>query len=1022
MHDLVRDIFAEAPFPDELEGLRNRTECTSVHSHTALNSHLVPIDDWDRELPWLLDALINPSETTSHDNSVPFSALLAPIVACATARALDSRYTEPSFDTSAISDLTSILLKRLSDAASPSLLEHFGLFRAARIAGRISAPQAHDSIFSDYILFFRRVGAHQFFTSRPLLARLLTVLTIQWMQWAPEFVRRYVSDKKELARQFLCTDDLGKVLRIEGHISDPHNKGQTVLILHFQGGRRLVYKPRGLSPEKVWNQLLHWLNVSWKDRLTVLRVVDRCSYGWMEFAQSNNIDSRQYYLAAGNLLFLLYLFGIDDMHTENVVVGARGPVIVDLETMMQMSLPLHEARRAFASEKLSKRISQSVLRAGFLPTWAESPRGDALAIGGLNHSARRGYIDWRIVEPNTDRMRRALVDFGTEHLDTASPTFTHLTCAQKANYVARGFGELYSWFKANRATLFDTNSPITKAFTVTTRYVARPTQFYALVLSRVLTLPALANPKRWAEATAALDRLSVRSDSPAVLRELISYEKRSLRNMDVPLFQVRATSTDVLVDGAAIARTDYRSGADELTRRVRLLSDSDRRWQQWLISAAFALEEGQDHLNGEHVALTFPETAAPHLNIDNKRWLIDEAERLGMIISNSTFRRAGSATWIGIAPLSGHTAGQISECGPGLYAGTVGIGLFLAALFRFTNNPHYRDLALLAARGAMVEVLGNDQATGYCSRQGIGSGSGIASVAFGMALIGQLGQCADLVEAGVSLAKCITLPLVANDTKYDVLGGSAGAILSLLALNRIIQDRTLVDTATLCGLHLCSKRLHLGKGSGWPSVFGRPLTGLAHGTAGIAMALYRLYDVTSNETFLHVAREALEFERETYSPKDGGWVDQRFGQRSDLAQWCHGAAGIGLSRLGIPLRFRDQPTRVETQVALHATTSRLGAGPDDLCCGDFGRIEFLLSAALEGVGHGSFEHAYRTAFAIVQRASRLGYRLRGGRLDLNPALFTGVAGIGYSLLRLSNPRWLPNVLLWEASAAENTVV
>src|ERR1700691_1787759 len=60
--------------------------------------------------------------------------------------------------------------------------------------------------------------------------------------------------------------------------------------------------------------------------------------------------------------------------------------------------------------------------------------------------------------------------------------------------------------------------------------------------------------------------------------------------------------------------------------------------------------------------------------------------------------------------------------------------------------------------------------------------------------------------------------------------------------------------------------------------------------------------------------------------------------------WCHGTAGTGLARLGILGLVEDAWLQGEIDAALDATLAQPASGCDTLCCGNFGRIEFLLTA------------------------------------------------------------------------------
>ena len=184
------------------------------------------------------------------------------------------------------------------------------------------------------------------------------------------------------------------------------------------------------------------------------------------------------------------------------------------------------------------------------------------------------------------------------------------------------------------------------------------------------------------------------------------------------------------------------------------------------------------------------------------------------------------------------------------------------------------------------------------------------------------------------------------------MAGSAGALLGLLALHAVTGDAAILDRATLCGSHLLECRDGDGNGArAWTTMDERRLTGFSHGAAGIAYALSRLYAATSGEAFLAAAAEGIAYEGSVFCPAAGNWPDLRpradGGEPSEpafIAQWCHGAAGIGLGRLGGLTVLDSSAVRRDLEVALATTLDCDWHGVDHLCCGNLGRIELLLEA------------------------------------------------------------------------------
>jgi lantibiotic modifying enzyme len=204
--------------------------------------------------------------------------------------------------------------------------------------------------------------------------------------------------------------------------------------------------------------------------------------------------------------------------------------------------------------------------------------------------------------------------------------------------------------------------------------------------------------------------------------------------------------------------------------------------------------------------------------------------------------------------------------------------------------------------------------------------------------------------------------------------------------------------------------------------------GFSHGAAGIALALLRLAARSGQERFRETALEALAFERSLFLPELNNWADVRVfpgrkpasdgvedraaasGPRSMVA-WCHGAAGIGLGRLGGLELLDDATTRGEIDTALDATVAYGFDMNHSLCHGALGNLELLLTAAQvldRPQDHDALEHA--TA-AVVGSLEANG-PVTGVPLGVEtPGFMTGLAGIGYELLRLAAPEKVPPALL-----------
>jgi lantibiotic modifying enzyme len=217
----------------------------------------------------------------------------------------------------------------------------------------------------------------------------------------------------------------------------------------------------------------------------------------------------------------------------------------------------------------------------------------------------------------------------------------------------------------------------------------------------------------------------------------------------------------------------------------------------------------------------------------------------------------------------------------------------------------------------------------------------------------------------------------------------------------------------------------MSHGIAWvtPVPAAQPLTGFLHGAAGIAWALLELAVVTGEERFRAAASAARAYERSLFSAEAGNWPDLR--QLGPLVRrqncddfrfpvaWCHGATGIGLARLRAMRHCHDPRLRAEVHAALQATVNRGSSGNHSLCHGDLGSAELLLQASAALPDPRWRTEVGRHAHAIVESIDRAGWRCGTPGGVESPGLMTGLAGIGYGLLRLADPARVPSVLLLE---------
>ena len=376
----------------------------------------------------------------------------------------------------------------------------------------------------------------------------------------------------------------------------------------------------------------------------------------------------------------------------------------------------------------------------------------------------------------------------------------------------------------------------------------------------------------------------------------------------------------------------------------------------------------------------------------------------------------GSLTW---HPGYGVTFQPVPDAG--LFNGRVGDALFLAALYAATGDPEMRDAALRATAPLRARAAAPGGAQALLDETGFGL-TGVGSMVYALVrMAGFLGE-PGFVDDARALAAVLTPGSVALDRKYEVFWGVAGAVPGLLALaaeGGAEEDRW-TAAAQACAAHLLDRRRPDPETGlrAWPVSGGKLETGFAHGSSGIAHALLEVGRRTGEARFREAALEAFAFERALFREHLMDWPDHR--DQPDervMTGWCHGATGVGLSRLAAlgELREAEEGDVVADLFwALKRTTQRLVGGPDNLCCGGFGRIDFLLEAGRR-LGNASLERQARAAAEKrAAAAAKHGWIVPEHGADgehMKTGLWQGTSGIGYQLLRIDDPGRFPSVLL-----------
>src|SRR6478752_4883563 len=863
-------------------------------------------------------------------------------------------------------------------------------------------------------------GFRRLFEEKPVLLRLIALVTRQWIDTSRELVTRLDVDLPAIRRDILRSNTDSPVASIAGEFSDPHNGGRSVRILSFEDGARIVYKPKDLRLDIAWHDLVERLN---KDAppidLKAVRAIASDGYGWTEFidhAGTDRAGCQRFFRRAGAWLALFHCFVANDMHQENMIAAGEHPVPIDLETILQSTVDESETAEpeAQAFDLATEKLANSVMMVGLLPAYGRSPDNNVFAIGGMTADWNAKIkIKWDNI--NTDAMRPTR----SKEVTNTNPNLPfvdghYVKLAEYTDDLVSGFRD-YTAFLLRHIRSSEPESLYKDFAGLPVRKVIRATRFYSMLLQRLKNIRAMDDGILWSAQADFMARLA-EWDKEDDFWPLQRAERSALLALNVPHFVSPSDENEIHDASGFSVRVAASPGLDRARERIQSFDEKEIDWQIEVIrESTRSLTKPPDvAATGQARLLERPDTSLPSA----KKTFTAEADGIAEELLRCAIRRGPGAAWIGLDWLGDAEVFQLVCLGPDLYNGVSGIALFLAAHAAVTGRQLSAELAL-AGVAYLRKNLKSRNAARMARSLGVGGATGVGSIVYALTAMSKCLRDDSLLADAHAAAGLFIDDLIAADKQLDVIGGSAGAVLCLLRLYRDSQSTDVLNRAIKCGEHLIAqsrvgsdgRRSWVGQGMGKQA-----LNGMSHGAAGFAYALASLSAATGREEFAQAASECIAFENSSYDVARNNWPDLRGeGEPSWPCQWCHGATGIGLARIAMARQGGMDPKNLagDIQNAVEGATKYWPGGVDTLCCGTLGNVEFLCEAG-NALGRDDLrELASRRLAAVLETASATGdYRWNSGKRQFNLGLFRGLAGVGYTSLRQAHAS-LPNVLIWE---------
>ncbi len=893
-------------------------------------------------------------------------------------------------------------------------------------------------------------NVNQLMNKYPELKKCILGFGTRYLTYICQFFDHLQKDKDHIEKYLLSGREFHKITSIHTNLSDRHHGGKMVIRAETDSGDVLFYKPHSVKNEIFFQKLSSWFMGQCGLCAYEYPVLDKGRYGWVKAVSAKECETQkqaeQYFFRYGILLCLVWLFGVGDLHGENIIAHGEYPVFVDMEFFpgnRRLGKPEN------ARDKTADLLADSLIYSGALPliSWDLNGQGVSLSAIGADGEVTLPVKVPVVVDEETSRM----------HIEYTYPRVyfqgrgvrLHGKTVNPSDYVSwicQGFLMAWEMIRKKKTEFKTIAEPV---FKLDGRYLIRQTQVYGMYIKMSYHPSAL---KSDGLRRTLLDHLeSGYFGSPQCKNEIINYEKACLLQGDIPVFYVQGDSKN-LAGGNHIFKDFFDQTARELFyQRMESLNEGAVRQMEWIqVSMALLKKHGENSGTIKDVDMDFQAQSQSTAFTDSMDYKIMER-----LLANGIYDDLKeSVCWTSVSFLGiGEAQWRISPMNMYLYDGIGGIAVYVNA---YICSVQDRDLACadnLCEENFMGQVktlkkcldhtlfaYTKQGEKGKLQSRSTGLWCGEGSVVYTYLLLWKISGDEQYKSFAIRHSG-ILYSLLKEDRSYDLLSGNGGAIVVFLHMYREFSDEIYLEWAKEAAKILLEHAIVIDGGMGWQvSKDSPPLSGMAHGNSGFILAFTRLAEATKNEQYLKIIGQLLDYENRLYDSRENNWKDLRGTKLQEevlhledldkmiekspahITAWCHGAGGIALSRMEILEKLngsgqwyahiKDLAYKDLVHGILKLEVSVQKAEDDRLCLchgwlGNLSILESLSKANIKDMEQISMDF-WETLEAYVKKQYISLYNSHPEEY-FNMGFMTGITGMGYALLKQYNMH-LPDVL------------
>ncbi|WP_053373635.1 type 2 lanthipeptide synthetase LanM family protein [Paenibacillus sp. FJAT-27812] len=828
----------------------------------------------------------------------------------------------------------------------------------------------------------------QFYAKYPVLARRITMKCSFLITYFKEVLGNLDNHFYEVSEALQFDPQHNVITSLSCDQGDTHQQARFVVKILLGEATTIIYKPRNLRIQQRFAQFAEWFNDS-SDLLDMR--VNQAFYGdkftfeqfisYKECATEEEVQ--RFYKRFGQLCALIYILRGNDIHFENIIACSQYPIIIDLETLFQQQS--HALN--FGDDALSAAFIEcieSVAGTGLLPIVAFAKSDSkGIDISGLNGDTQvLPYKLLGLVDSSKDTMR---YDYQEVVLKGGS-NIVQLN-GKKINYadykmhILEGFERTMAFIQRNKRELIDEVLPLFKGTAI--RHLLKATQNYA-------KLNEFSSHPNYTSDMLRMERLFFNSwgfnyrDKRGVPYEIID-----LLNDDIPIFYGEADSKDLISStGVRIANYFKESTYDMVSRLIENLTDDEVVKQVTHMKVTFGMHDGTTDtgqcLNDK------PAVYEHGLDVfgADAELLLKEADKIAEVIMKEAIFGPDGKTlnWNNVLYDDIHHCWKMRPLDGGLYQGLPGILLFLYALDKINGQNKYSDAIQLLIHSIVSSPLSDKGLSAYYDS---------VSALFPLAVMYADNRSPEIHEHILRFSTYLrdNQQLIQYN---DWISGHAGIVKLMIVLHKLLGEQLFLDIAEV-SVGCIMDKLSIDQ-------IAEEKSGMAHGIVGMASALLAYVEVAPTQKGKDYTNELLNVVQSRLREENG-----------TSTSWCNGIVGIG-NALSAQLQIADIPLREQLISRMVKQISSGLKQEDSLCHGNMGDLEFLLNVYETSPDAEVKQLINEKISAIWAEAERRpGYQFRTVPGYTTVGLFTGITGIGYTMLRLYNSKKVPDVLNLELS-------